>query len=270
MVKKFRDLSFSIILIFLIAVGMYWIMEQLQKDYLPQYIGLLGEKLISMVNESSDKYALSKEIEQLKTRVEKNEVSPEQVEKMAADIFNLNYFSDSLTLAEASELILTPEPEYIEVREPNDPKWREVERKLENLYRFEQRKLTLGRDLKFQVDRDLNILIDDTVRQNIIAGNDEHLVVELENLKNNEALIFLETLDSSMVPMNEQIVRIRTNERLPDPEKVREIRSVLVIKVDSIQTAISIRMDSIEMNYQYHYEKHKEIQEQLKDKENSN
>ena len=66
MVKKLRDLSFSIILIFLIAVGMYWIMEQLQKDYLPQYISLLGEKLISMVHESSDKYALSKEIEQLK------------------------------------------------------------------------------------------------------------------------------------------------------------------------------------------------------------
>jgi hypothetical protein len=267
-VKKFRDLSFSIILIFLIAVGMYWIMEQLQKDYLPQYISKLGEKLISMVPESSDKYALNKEIEELKTRVEKNEVSPEQIEKMAADIFNINYFSDSLTLAEASELIVTREPQSIEIREPNDKKWRELEHKLENLYRFEQKKFTLGEDLKFQVDRDLKILIDDTVRQHIIATENKYLVKEIENLRKNDALIFVETLDSSMVPMNKRILQIRADKKLPDPEKVREIRNVLVLKVDSIQTAISIRMDSVKLNYQYHYQKEKERKERLKDRQN--
>ena len=107
MIKKIRDLSFTIVLIFLIAIGIYWIMEQLQNDYLDQYINILGEKLISMVPESSEKRALSEMFDQFKTKIEKNEVSPEQVEKIAADIFNFTLLSPSAAVNQATAMVFS-------------------------------------------------------------------------------------------------------------------------------------------------------------------
>ena len=182
MIKKFRDLSFTIVLIFLIAIGVYWIMEQLQNDYLDQYINILGEKLISMVPESSEKKALSEIFDQFKTKVENNEVSPEQVERIAADIFNFSYLSDSLSYAEASALIAVPEVPEMPALEPDEKQWRELERRLETVYRFEQKRTVLP-EIKFQVDHNLNILIDDEVRQVLVDKENEHLIMEMKILE---------------------------------------------------------------------------------------
>jgi hypothetical protein len=253
-IKKFRDLSFTIVLIFLIAIGVYWIMEQLQKDYLDQYINILGEKLISMVPESSEKKALSEMFDQFKTKVEKNEVSPEQVEKIAADIFNFSYLSDSLSYAEASALIAVPEVPEVPALEPDDKQWRELERRLESVYRFEQKSQVLP-EIKFQVDQNLNILIDDKVRQTLVEKENEHLILEMKILENNKSVIWVKSLDSNIVMMREQLIQIRGDENLLEQEKLSEIKEVLVVAIDSLHSVISIKMDSIKYKYEYNIEK---------------
>ena len=254
MIKKIRDLSFTIVLIFLIAIGIYWIMEQLQNDYLDQYINILGEKLISMVPESSEKRALSEMFDQFKTKIEKNEVSPEQVEKIAADIFNFSYLSDSLSYAEASALIAVPEFPEVPAPEPDDEQWRELERRLETVYRFEQKRQMLP-EIKFQVDRNLNILIDDEVRQALIEKENERLILEIKILEKNESVVWVKSLDSNMVIMREQLIQIRSDENLPEQEKLNEIKEVLVVAIDSLHSVISIKMDSIKYKYEYNIEK---------------
>ena len=135
-------------------------------------------------------------------------------------------YTNSLTLAEASELIVTPKPESVMLPEQNQAKWQELERKLENLYRFEQKKFTLGKDLKFQVDRDLKILIDDTVRQHIIARENEHLVKEIENLKGDiKANSYdLEQLSKQNVSLVEKIAEAEG--ALTLFQKIKEIMEV--------------------------------------------
>ena len=78
MFKKVKDLAFSLVLIFLIAVGVYWLMVEMQKDYLNHYIGLLGDKLIALVPESSEKRTLQSFFDDFKQQVENQEVSPEK------------------------------------------------------------------------------------------------------------------------------------------------------------------------------------------------
>ena len=254
MIKKFRDLSFTILLIFLIAIGVYWIMEQLQKDYLDQYINILGEKLISMVPESSEKKALSEIFDQFKTKVEKNEVSPEQVERIAADIFNFSYLSDSLSYAEASALIAVPEVPEVPALEPDEKQWRELERRLETVYRFEQKRNVLP-EIKFQVDHNLNILIDDEVRQALVDKENEHLIMEMKILEKNKSVVWVKSLDSNIVVMREKLIHIRGDENLLEQEKLNEIREVLVVEIDSLHSVISIKMDSIKYKYEYNIEK---------------
>ena len=261
MIKKIRDLSFTIILIFLISIGVYWIMEQLQKDYLDQYINILGEKLISMVPESSEKRALSEMFDQFKTQVEKNEVSPAQVEKIAADIFNFSYLSDSLSYAEASALIAVPEVPEVPAPEPDDKQWRDLERRLETVYRFEQKRRELP-EIKFQVDQNLNILIDDAIRHAHIEKENEHLILEIKILEKNKSVVWVKSLDSNMVQMRKHLIQIRRDEKLPEQDKLRGIKEVLVIAIDSLHSLISIQMDSIKYKYDYNIEK----MEKIKDK----
>ncbi len=101
MMKKVKDLTFSLMLIFVVAIGIYWLMVELQKDYLDHYLSLLGEKLIELVPESSEKRSLKTFFDDFKTQVENQEVTPEQVEKVAAGILNISNLKDSISVAEA-------------------------------------------------------------------------------------------------------------------------------------------------------------------------
>jgi len=191
LIKKARELGFSIILIFLIAVGIYWIMEQLQKDYLDQYINILGDKLLAMVPESSEKEALTDLFGQFRTQVEKKEISPEQVEKVAQDIYNLSNISDSISFAEASALIRVPELEKVPEPTPDDYKrWRKLERRLETVYKFEEKAKHID-ELHYQVDGELNIIVDSKIKPLLSKEQNLQIGVELENLEKNNALIWM-------------------------------------------------------------------------------
>ncbi len=258
MLEKIRDKSFAVVVVFLIAVGIYWILEQLQQDYMDQYINILGEKLISMVPESSEKEALSEVVDQFKTKFEKNEVPPEQLEKIVADVYNYSYLSDTLSLEQARALITVPEAPRATPPQINDKKWRELERKLSTVYRFDEKsRLLPERDLKFRVDQNLKILVDDTIRQAINAGKYEFLTVELQNLEQEKSLVWVKSMDSTMEVIRKQYVELQHQHDLLNQEHNQKLNQVLAITVDSIQAAISVQMDSI--NYKYHFDKNTDV-----------
>ena len=250
MFKNIRDLGFSFTLLFLIAVGIYWIMDQLQKDYLDQYISILGDKLVTLVPESSEKRALNDLFDQFRTKVENKEVSPQQVEQIAAEIFNLSNLSDSISLAEAEELIRLPEVPLIEeIPSPESKEWRDLESRLENIYKFEQR-VRLMPEVRFQVDDKLNILVDKKVQYTLEEAKNTQIIIELENLKNNDAVIWMKSLDSSLAKRKDELIKIRKDEALAQKDKLREMREMLVIKADSIKAVVSLHleMDSVHVN----------------------
>ncbi len=262
MIKKIREMSFTIVVIFLVAIGIYWIMEQLQKDYMDQYINILGEKLMSMVPEASEKEELRSSFNQFKTKFEENEIPPEEVERIVAKVYNLYNFNDSLSFAEANALIRVPEVQVIPDLPRDDNRWRDLEQKLSNVYRFDQ-KNQMDRDakIKFQVDKDLNILVDDSIKNALNEGRYEHLIIEMEHLEKNRAVIWVNSLDSNLMVVEDRLIKIREKHGLLEEEKFREMEQIIAVTVDSIHTAISIRMDSLNYIHRYHTPEDKKVKQ---------
>jgi hypothetical protein len=222
-------------------------MDQLQKDYLDQYITILGDKLVALVPESSEKRALSDLFDQFRTKIENKEVSPEQVEQIAAEIFNLSNLSDSISFAEAEELIRLPQlPAVTPVPDPEVKKWHELETRLGNIYKFEQ-KVRLVPELRFQVDDKLNILVDKNVHLLLDEAKHKQLIIELGDLEKDNAVIWMSSLDSSVVKRKKELLKIRSDQHLAQKEKLREIREMLVIKADSIEAVVALHMDSMQI-----------------------
>ena len=259
MVRKLSDFGFVIILIFIIAVGAYWIMVQLQQDYLDKYLGLLGDKLITMVPESSEKESLAELYNQFKQKVETKEIAPEQVEEIAAGIFNLSLISDSISLAEARTLIeVPPKPEprlsdsllgqkdLIRVPEPDYKQWQALEQRLEFLYKFEDRTKYIP-EIRYQVDNKLNVIIDTEVKPLLNKIENKSFIAEMKDLEEKKALIFVDNLNRDIKRKEYKLIKIRHDSLVQEHEKLSELHHIIVINADSIAAVISMQMDSLNL-----------------------
>ena len=246
--KKLRDISFSIVVVFLVAIGVYWFMEQLEKDYLDQYISILGEKLTSMVRDSSEKTAVKELFDQFRSDVGNDQVSPEQVEQVAADILNIDNLTDSISFLEARAILepLPPMPvEKGSVKEYGKA-WRDLEQRLERVYRFEERAKFIP-DLNYQVDRQLKIIIDERSRDLIAKSEHKHIVLELKELEKEKSLIWIKELNDTMQKRKAEIIKIRHDSTRMAKEKELKLIQSINFSVDSLNTVLTFKIDSLNM-----------------------
>ena len=74
----------------------------------------------------------------------------------------------------------------------------------------------------------------------------------MEHLEKSKAVIWVNSLDSNLVAMEDQLIKIRENHDLLEEEKFREMEQIITVRVDSMHTAISLRRDSLNYIYKYH------------------
>ena len=223
MFKNAKNLSFSLVLIFVIAVGIYWLMVELQKDYLDHYLSLLGDKLIELVPESSEKRSLGAVFDEFKKQVENQEVTPEQVEQVAAGILNISNLRDSITVAEARAVLeaakIKPlrdkareKAQVVVEAQPVKPRdlevrWKELGERLESIHKFDRSVKNIPDSIRFEFrfDPKLNIILDEQARAVINGEHLKEIKNELRELEEERAVIWKSDLSKQMKNLRVQI-----------------------------------------------------------------
>jgi len=179
---KKRDYGLILSLGIIIAAGSYWFVKELPNTGMEHYLDLLGDKLVALVPNQSEKEKLSSKYNELKELVKDKEVRPEDVEKMAAAIINFSNAQDTLSLSEAESLL-----ELIPVRadsvmenfkviaklKPLPEKWKELHAQLGAINeldkKLEEMPVISGTppSKNYRVDSNLNIIIDSSERQKL-------------------------------------------------------------------------------------------------------
>lgn len=265
MFKKVKDLAFSLVLIFLIAVGVYWLMVEMQKDYLNHYIGLLGDKLIALVPESSEKRTLQSFFDDFKQQVENQEVSPEQVERVAAGILNISNLKDSISVTEARAVLrlgrAEPDSQIREKRgiavvrskrsssKESELRWRDLGERLESIYKLDQKIKAMPDSIKplYRFDSNLNIVIDDHARALLHQKKFQMMSKEIQELEKEKALIWQENVSKELDNIRLQLRLLRENHELA---RVRNFEKIVLfdpeIDLDSLRNITNdINIDSL-------------------------
>ena len=107
MLDRLKSIGF-VVIVLIISAGFYWLifMDKKQKeDSLEFAMNLLGDKLLAMIPEETNKKPVEKLFEDFSKRAANREISPERIEYVAASIFNLSHNESELTPEEAEALL---------------------------------------------------------------------------------------------------------------------------------------------------------------------
>ena len=87
---KIRDLGFFSSLILIIFIAVFLLVSKIKEGGLDYYLELLGEQLIEMVPDIQGKELIAARYDDFLNKVKSEEVSPEEVERVAYRILNLS------------------------------------------------------------------------------------------------------------------------------------------------------------------------------------
>ncbi|MFZ5517307.1 MAG: hypothetical protein ACOY90_11750 [Candidatus Zhuqueibacterota bacterium] len=107
MVDVFKRIGFFLVTISITA-GIVWLVfldRDSQKDVLDYSLNLLGKKLLAMVPDDEEKKQVQKVYDDFVTQAKQQEVAPEQIETVAANILNISNTEKTLTSDQARALL---------------------------------------------------------------------------------------------------------------------------------------------------------------------
>jgi hypothetical protein len=247
--KKLRDYGLIASLVFIIAVGAYWIFQEFKRESIEHYMDLLGQKLLAVVPESSEKRTLEKMFSNFQEQVQEKQVTPEQVEEVAAGIMNITNISDTVSVAEAEALlgtvVVSPKElnEKIELRVETVPrakaepaseakKWDDLQDRLKSVYVFNERLKRRSKEraarerYMYHVDKGLRIIADSEVRPGITKDANRQLHEELIKLEKHNIVIWRENLKKEIEEKAKMV-----EEKLKELQESRNLKNYATIKV---------------------------------------
>jgi hypothetical protein len=101
--KKLREFAFVALVVGIVAV--YYVYQQTKKDLLSSALDTIGERLVGLVDDTSTKDPIRAKFADVRVRILDQQVDPEEVEYLAANVLNLSASGTKLTPEEA-EFIL--------------------------------------------------------------------------------------------------------------------------------------------------------------------
>ncbi|MBD3288825.1 hypothetical protein GF337_08495 [candidate division KSB1 bacterium] len=105
--NRLKSVGF-VVLVLIVSAGFYWLIfmdKQQKEDSLDFAMNLLGDKLLAMIPEESNKQPVADLFSDFSKRAANREISPERVEYVAASIFNLSNNEATLSPEEAQALL---------------------------------------------------------------------------------------------------------------------------------------------------------------------
>ena len=253
--KSQKDVLFIFSLIAIIIIASFLVYEKMQEFGITQFLRETGYSLIEKVTAEDEKQKLASLYNQLLEKVEKKEISPDQVEYLASDIINLSNTSDKLSKEQVEKLF----QETLEKINNKDAK-KSVQKKAD--WDKLSKRLALIDDLKknvslvspkdsadsktykfvFLVDESLNVVVDSDL-QNSLHKSSAELHKKLAALEREKALKWRKQITDSVSIINQQIqVEMEAlNEELKNMKFKIEIENNNLNKAKVIVSPDSIR-----------------------------
>ncbi len=105
--KALKNIGFFLVTIILTAI-IFWLVfvdKESKQGVLEYSLGLLGQKLMAMLPDTSDTQPLEALYEDFVTKAKNQEVAPEKIENVAASILNLSHIDSVISPQEAEAII---------------------------------------------------------------------------------------------------------------------------------------------------------------------
>ena len=177
--KLFKKAGLGL-LILMLSFGVYLIVTddiKVRNSVLYKTLGLFGEELLAMVPKSPQKTMLEQQYRDFMEKAERQQVSVQQVENVAAAILKIKNTQDSVNVQTAMDALKRAQ---IDSRYPGTPpqwpdmsdkelalrleKMREFQNELETLYKSDSALVVFKKRVFFVADSGIRVVMDDTLQ----------------------------------------------------------------------------------------------------------
>ncbi len=227
--EAFRKIGFFLAVL-IISAGIYFVFyadEDVQQDVLEYSLNLMGDKLLAMVPEGSEKIKLTQLYNGFKERAIQGNVAPEQIEHVAANILNVSNSETSLTPQQAEGIfraaMIAPRLEIsILPRNTDSPKGPPPQKRfprsksmeilggrLITMFEFnehihiamkehEVKRRQISRQIRYHVQNGLKLKLDSNLKEQMELKEFRNLAKELRHLEQEQLLDWRENLEEEL------------------------------------------------------------------------
>ena len=275
---SFRKIGFVLAAI-VISVAIYltfYAEEEVKQSVLEYSLDLMGEKLLALVPDGTEKNKLTELYQDFKERATKGNVAPQQIESMAANILNTSNTETALTPQQAEGILrsamLAPTPiselPFIELgsgeppqlaRAPKPERLQFVGKRVKTMFELNEKiyivikKNTLkyhekARQIHYRVKDGLNIIMDVSLRSHLDEEEFKNLAEQLKALEQDRVLkwekdlsVALEKEMAALQNFLDELKEQKSFEILKELESLKSLehlKHIPVIDPDSIRKVV--------------------------------
>lgn len=218
--------------VFILSVAIFFLLvkdQQVKDNILSSSLQMFGNDLLAMVPEGEQKEVLRQKIDDFMLRADKNQVAPEEIEQVAADILNLTVQDTLVPPEEVIQIFELEEksrssaatgrpkfpapPSFKRVfksdkfnwRSPRHYDWDEKKKsafadqlqemkdlhwEMQNLWQKDSTLKHLRRQVVFQADSGITVSLDVDLKKRLDFKSDQDLQKQIENLENQQRLFW--------------------------------------------------------------------------------
>ena len=275
---SFRKIGFVLAAI-VISVAIYltfYAEEEVKQSVLEYSLDLMGEKLLALVPDGTEKNKLTELYQDFKERATKGDVAPQQIESMAANILNTGNTETALTPQQAEGILrsamLAPTPIsellYIELgsgeppqlaRAPKPERLQFVGKRVKTMFELNEKIYIVikknrvkyhekARQIHYRVTNGLNIIMDVNLRSHLEEEEFKNLAEQLKALEQDRVLkwekdlsVALEKEMAALQNFLDELKEQKSFEILKELESLKSLehlKHIPVIDPDSIRKVV--------------------------------
>ncbi len=275
---SFRKIGFVLAAI-VISVAIYltfYAEEEVKQSVLEYSLDLMGEKLLALVPDGTEKNKLTELYQDFKERATKGDVAPQQIESMAANILNTGNTETALTPQQAEGILrsamLAPTPIsellYIELgsgeppqlaRAPKPERLQFVGKRVKTMFELNEKIYIAikknrvkyhekARQIHYRVKDGLNIIMDVSLRSHLDEEEFKNLAEQLKDLEQKRVLkwekdlsVALEKEMAALQNFLDELKEQKSFEILKELESLKSLehlKHIPVIDPDSIRKVV--------------------------------
>ena len=258
MMKALKKIGFFLVTVAL-TLFIFWLLfldKESKSNVLEYSLNLLGDKLMAMVPDGEDKAAVKSIYDKFVKQAEAKEVAPEQVEQVAANIFNLSNLDRKLTPEQveavmayslempsildrpeekAGELPSTPQEKFVEPRKDArfskkmvHENWMKLGQRIKELNEFDdEMKKAMRQDerekqllLHYRIEPGLKVILDPEVRLKLEQMKNQQLAREMSKMEEKRLLEWRQNFQDEMENMKKELSKIQ---ELPELEHLKNL-----------------------------------------------
>ncbi len=255
-----------------LTLFIFWLLfldKKSKNDVLEYSLNLLGDKLMRMVPDANDRAAVKNIYDKFVSQAKAEEIAPEQVEQVAANIFNLCNLDTMLTSEQAEavmryslamplkldrpdekadELLATHPKRVIDlgknapaVKRITKEKWVELGQRIKELNKFnEEMKKAIQQyhwkkhekelSTHYRIEPGLKVVIDPELRLKLEQSTNRHLTQEMNEMEEKQMLEWRQNFQQEMARLKSELAKIHEKQDLDHLKNLTRLKELKVLE----------------------------------------